>query len=135
MRSVYAMRLSATEHGVYVWLMGKTRKPERATYRRTYIEAWRKYRGLSQVQLEHRMERAPGEPLISRVSIGRIEKGLQPYSQPILEALAEALDCTPSDLLEVNPMKDGEVVDLMRILRSMDHAKLGQIAKIAKAIA
>lgn len=135
MRSVYAMRLAGSEHGVYGWFMGKTRKPARQTYRRTYIAEWRKFRGYSQVRLEHRMERSPGEPLISRVSIGRIEKGLQPYSQPILEAIAEALDCTPWELLEVNPLKQGEVVDLMRFIRSMDNAKVGELAKIAKAIA
>lgn len=129
------MRLSGGEHGVYDWLMGKTRKSARTVYRRTYIEQWRKFRGFSQVRLENRMEKAPGEPLISRVSIGRIEKGLQPYSQPILEAIAEALDCTVWELLEVNPLKQGEVVDLMRIMRSMDNAKVGELAKIAKAIA
>ncbi len=119
--------------------MSKARKSstsaQRPTYRRTFIEAWRKYRGLSQVQLEHRLEKAPGEPLISRVSIGRIEKGEQPYSQPILEALAEALDCTVSDLLEVDPTKAGEVVDLMRIIRGLDSKGVHQLAKIAKAIA
>ena len=39
----------------------------------------------------------------TKASLSRIERGLQPYSQPILEALAEALACEPADLLMRNP--------------------------------
>jgi len=84
---------------------------------KTYIKEWRKKRGISLRKLEGRLETSPGgEPLITHVSINRIENGEQPYSQEILEALAVALDCTPADLISVNPFKEGEVVDLMRHL-------------------
>lgn len=39
----------------------------------------------------------------TKASLSRIERGLQPYSQPLLEALAEALGCEPADLLMRNP--------------------------------
>lgn len=129
-----AMRFEGSEHGMYCWLVSKVSKTK-PKYRVTFIRDWRDFRGLTLKQLEHRMEKEPGETLITSVSIGRIERGLQPYTQPILEALAEALDCTMADLLEVNPKKQGEVVDLMRILRSMDRNKIGELAKIARAIA
>lgn len=86
---------------------------EKPVFRRTYIKEWRLKRGLSLRRLADRLEDTPGgDLLISHASIGRIEKGQQPYSQPILEAIATALDVAPSMLLEVNPDKDGDVVDI-----------------------
>jgi transcriptional regulator with XRE-family HTH domain len=52
--------------------------------RRTFFREWREYRGLTQEQLAGRLE-------TSVASISRIEKGTQPYTQDVLEALAEAL--------------------------------------------
>lgn len=90
---------------------------EKPLYRPTHIRAWREFRGLSLRRLADRIEVTPGgEPLISHASIGRIEKGEQPYSQPIIEALAVALDCTVIDLLERDPNMEGDVVDLLRHL-------------------
>lgn len=40
---------------------------------------------------------------MSKGSLSRIENGEQPYSQPILEALAQALDCEPGDLIMRDP--------------------------------
>ena len=86
---------------------------ERPTFRRTYLKEWRVKRGLSLRRLAERLEAAPGgDLLISHTSIGRIEKGQQPYSQPILEAIADALGVSASMLLEVNPDKDGDVIDI-----------------------
>jgi len=83
------------------------------TYKKTYIREWRKKRGLSLRRLADRLEQSPGgELLVSHASISRIEQGLQPYSQPILEAIAEALGVSPVMLLEVNPDKDGDVIDI-----------------------
>ena len=78
-------------------------------------------------KLASRMEVTPGEELISFASIGRIERGRQPYSQPILEALGEALNVKPYMLIEMNPDADGEVVDLLRRLKDEDKAKAIQI--------
>lgn len=62
------------------------------------------------------MEAAPGEELISHVSLGRIETGKQPYSQPILEAAAKALGVSVAMLLEGDPEKDGEIIELVHRL-------------------
>lgn len=62
------------------------------------------------------MESSPGVQLISHAQLSRIETGEQPYSQPILEAAAQALGITVPMILEVHPDKEGDVVDLMRIL-------------------
>lgn len=86
---------------------------EKPQYNRTYIKEWRDKRGLSLRRLSERLEDSPGgDPMLSHTSIGRIEKGQQPYSQPILEALATALGVPAWMLLEVNPEKDGDVIDI-----------------------
>jgi transcriptional regulator with XRE-family HTH domain len=91
----------------------KSRIMPEQTYKRTYIKEWREKRGLSLRRLAERLEHTPGgDLLISHASIGRIEKGQQPYSQPILEGIADALGVTTWMLLEVNPEKDGDVIDV-----------------------
>lgn len=100
-----------------------------------YIREWREFRHLSLARLAQRMEQEPGEELISSVSIGRMERGVQPYSQPVLEALAIALDCSTFDLLAVNPKVDGKVIDLLNIIKSLDDQRLDMAAKMLRAIA
>jgi transcriptional regulator with XRE-family HTH domain len=64
--------------------------------RRTFFKEWRLHRGLSQEQLAERLE-------TSVASISRIESGTQPYTQDVLEALAEALNTDPASLIMRNP--------------------------------
>lgn len=101
-------------------------------YKRTYIKEWRQKRGLSLRKLAGRIEAAPGEELISFSSLARIEKGQQPYSQPIIEGIAAALDVTVPMLLEINPDFEGEVIDL---LRHMDKRQREESIRILKALA
>lgn len=102
-------------------------------YRRTYIRQWRERRGLSLRKLANRLEMSPGgDPLVSYASLSRIESGLQPYSQPIIEALATALNVTVPMLLESDPSKEGEIVD---ILQKLTPAKRRQAVAILEALA
>ena len=94
---------------------------ERRKYNKTYIREWREHRGLSLRRLADRIELSDEDgDALSYVSLNRIELGKQPYSQPILEALAHALDVTVVDLLSVDPTKEGQVVDLMALLKDRD---------------
>jgi transcriptional regulator with XRE-family HTH domain len=102
------------------------------TFAKTYIREWREHRGLSLRKLAARIEVRPGEELISFASLGRIERGEQPYSQPILEEVAFALNVTVSMLLERDPGVDGEVIDLMR---RIPQAKRDDAIKMLKALA
>ena len=75
------------------------------------------------------MEDKDGEELISFASLGRIERGTQPYSQPILEALAIALSVEPYMLIEMNPEMDGHIIDLLKRLNGPNQEKAIQILK------
>lgn len=108
---------------------------DKPQYQRTYIKEWREKRGLSLRRLAERLEETPGgELLISHASIGRIEKGQQPYSQPILEAIAAALGVPAYMLLEVNPDKDGEVIDITLRLNKAPAELRNQAINIINAL-
>lgn len=72
-----------------------------------FLKQWREHKGLSLRKLASMMEAEPGVELMSHANIGRIENMQQPYSQEILEAAAEALNCTVLDLLTIDPTVQG----------------------------
>lgn len=71
------------------------------SYRRTFIRAWREHRGLTQDRLIERLEAAGVE--MSKASLSRVETAQQAYTQPMLEAIADALGLEPQDLLMLDP--------------------------------
>lgn len=82
-------------------------KPQR---RRHFIKEWREHRGLSQEQLAERIDR-------SRGLISQLESYTTNYTAETLDALAVALNCEPWDLLNVDPKKEGRVIDILDLLR------------------
>lgn len=96
-----------------------------------YLRQWREHRGLSLRKLADRMEVEPGVPVTSHANIGRVETFQQPYTQELLEAAAAALDCTVSDILTIDPTKNGEVVDLMRLINDRNR---DQAIRVLKAL-
>ena len=78
--------------GMGTRVKSRLKKPRR----RHFIREWRKFRGLNQEQLAERVG-------VAVSSISQLETGKQGYSQPTLEAIADALGCEPSDLLMRDP--------------------------------
>lgn len=64
--------------------------------RRTFIRQWREHRGYSQEKLAAILD-------TSGSIISRIESGKAPYTQDVLEALAEALSTDVASLLMRDP--------------------------------
>lgn len=96
----------------------------RKQFKRTFIRHWRERAGLSLRDLANRLETEPGgEPVASHATIGRIENGKQPYSQPIIEAISAALDVPIPLLLNVDPTKEGEVIDYLAVLNKNQRAQ------------
>ncbi len=92
--------------------MPPVKKPTRQR-RRHYIKEWREYRRLTQEQVADRIG-------ISAPNFGRIENNRVPYSQDFLEMAADALMCEPWDLLNVNPLKEGAVLDAIDRFKRFD---------------
>lgn len=72
-----------------------------------------------------------GEPLVSYPSLARIETGDQPYSQPILEALADALDVPIESLLAHDPKSPDRI---WSIWSQMTQAQKRQAVLILEAL-
>ena len=91
--------------------------------RANFIQAWRKHRKMTQRQVCEQLEFMLADRELdadtrrkmptTTASLSRIEGGEQPYSQGVLEALAEVYGVEPGWLLDRDPNKDGKVVDLM----------------------
>lgn len=99
-----------------------------------YIRHWREHRRLTQDQVVARMEKEPGgDSIISKMSLSRIERGEQPYSEEVLNALSHALGADPWELISVNPAMDGQVIDLMRFIRDLPAESAPQALRILRA--
>ena len=64
----------------------------------------------------------------THASLSRIERGLQPYSQPILEAIADALGTDPASLLMRDPDEPG-IWSVWEQAKPGDRQKIVEIAK------
>lgn len=96
----------------------------------TYIRHWRKKRGYSLDDMVGRLEVLGVET--TGASLSRIERGLQPYSQDILEAIAQSLGVTAAQLLEHNPdMPQAQVTDL---LQHLDRREAEQAEAVLRAM-
>jgi transcriptional regulator with XRE-family HTH domain len=82
------------------------RTPPPAAHEPTMLKQWRRHRGLSQEAL--------GEMVgMKHTTIGRLEKGQTAYIQDTIEKLAHALDCSPMELLFIDPEKPGEYLQAL----------------------
>ena len=103
--------------------MGKVRTNFK-TKRATYIRAWRKHRGLSLERLGDRIG-------VTKGALSQLENGTVAYTQPMLEALADALLCEPQDLLMRDPT---ESESILSIYGSLSPAARAQAVEILKAL-
>jgi transcriptional regulator with XRE-family HTH domain len=70
-----------------------------------FLKEWRLYRGLTQARLAERIG-------VAKSAISHLEKGVRRYNQDQLEALAEALNCEPADLVMRDPTDSDSIWSL-----------------------
>jgi len=97
-----------------------------------YLREWRKKRNLTQEQVVNRLaiHEDPNMPATA-ASLSRLENGKQPYSQRVLEALADIYDCEAWELIGRDPTKEGVVIDMVRHL---DDRRQAQLMAFLKAL-
>ncbi|MBN9431445.1 MAG: helix-turn-helix transcriptional regulator [Bosea sp.] len=106
---------------------------QNSNFGRTNIRDWRLRRGLSLRKLAALTAvTATAPPLISHASLGRIERGEQPYSQPILEAISRALDVSVVLLLDSSPQQDPEILELVEDFKRLDDDQRKQVISFTK---
>lgn len=102
----------------------KTPAEERADRVGHYVKEWRIHRGLSQKEVADRMK-------FSNAALSQLEKGWTTYRQEMLEELATALNCRPSDLL-----RPPQEVEMERYFIGLENdLQRAQMLEIMKSIA
>lgn len=95
------------------------------TGKRIYLKEWRRASGKTQAQVAAALEGLEDDQLpTTEASLSRLENGKQPYSERILLALADIYGCEPWELIGRNPQKEGELVDLVRILNEREKERV-----------
>lgn len=108
-----------------------------------YLREWRGDLTLEQVaeRVEHlaredKFLRPNGKPMsMTHATLSRIERGLIPYNQVLLEILAEIYGTEPASLIMRNPTKANAPWTVADQVRKLDNAQLKQVAAFISAIA
>ena len=76
---------------------------------RHFLKEWREARGLTLVD----MSKAIG---MSEGNLSRVERGLYPYSEHLIQAYAETLRCSPGALISYDPSEEAmfTIIDQLR---------------------
>jgi len=93
------------------------------------IRAWRKYRNLTQKQVEDRIGKSYG-------TLSKLESGGIEYTQEHLELLAEAFGCEggAAHVLLGPPEADRPESEFERYKRTLNKAQLGQAVEVMRAM-
>lgn len=92
------------------------RKPKQ----KIYLKGWRQHRGLTQEQLAARIG-------VDRTIISKIENARLGYSQALLEAVAEALSCSPADLLMRDPSQPESIWSIWDQIPATERERATQV--------
>jgi len=98
-----------------------TPRPKRQ-YRRLFIREWRKHRGLTLQQLADRIG-------TTHATLSRLERGLQPYSQGLLEAIADALMVDVADLHVRDPSDPDGIWSIWELAKPAQRRQIVEIAR------
>jgi transcriptional regulator with XRE-family HTH domain len=93
-------------------------------FRLTYIRQWRKHRGLT---LEYLADRVG----TTHATLSRVERGMQPYGQDLLERLADVLGTDTASLLVRDP---ADPEGIWSVWDRASPSERRQIVKIAEAL-
>jgi transcriptional regulator with XRE-family HTH domain len=94
-------------------------------FRRTFIRAWREYRGLTLEELAAKIDKTASQ-------LSMLERGQRGYSQTTLEAIATALKTTTAALLSRDP--EAEENGLFTLWENADPKERRMIERIAKGV-
>lgn len=90
--------------------------------RRTFFREWRKFRGYTLEQAAELADMTAG-------NLSAMERGAQGYTQAGLEALAEAYNCDPGQILTVDPTQGDAIWSIWERAKPGDRQKIEDIAR------
>lgn len=102
-------------------------KPQRARTKH-YFKEWRQFLQLTQ---ERALERLDDW---SQSKLSRIEANKTPFNSEDLAELAAAYDRSTYELMHVNPLKEGEIVDITHLLQNASPEKQQEVIDFARFV-
>src|SRR5450631_997804 len=122
-------RVNRNVHSVYMRKRTTPHLRPKSRPKWNFIRAWREFRGRTLMELAETLREVHGIK-ITHASLSRIERGLQPYSQPILEALAaELTGGDEASLLIRHPSDPDGIWQVWDNAQPADRRKIIEIAK------
>jgi transcriptional regulator with XRE-family HTH domain len=94
------------------------------SHRPTYLRQWRQHRHKTLVQVAEELH-------VTHGYLSKVERGIQPYNQEMLERLAEIYQCEVVDLLIRDP---SEPTNIWSIWDQAKPSERQQIATVAEAL-
>lgn len=90
-----------------------------------FIRAWRKHRDCTLERLAERVG-------TTHATLSRVERGKVPYSQPLLEALADALGTTPASLIMRDPSVSNGIWDIWEQIPTQNRDQAAKVLETFK---
>ena len=106
--------------------MAKVTPRQKSGPPRHFIREWRKHRNLTMEQLAEIIG-------VTQGAISQLERGQTNYTQPMLEALADALHCRPYDLIMRTPEEAAADDWLAHFFRNRNIDELKRIKQMLNA--
>ena len=95
--------------------------PKKPHYRPTYIRQWRNHRGYS---LDKLADMVP----MDKSNLSKVERGILPYNQEMLERLADSLMTDAASLLMRDPTKEEAIWSLWERASPGERAQIETVA-------
>ena len=92
---------------------------------RHFLREWRKFRGYTLEQMAERLH-------MSHQNLGKIERGKVPYSQDLLERLAEEYRCGLPDLIMRDPTDPEGMWSIWDQLAPAERIQVVEVAKVLR---
>lgn len=96
--------------------------------RRIFLREWRGYRNKTQAQVAEALG-------VTKTHISNIENGKRQYTQELLEAAAEYLQCDPAHILNVDPTNPNSIWSIWEVAARIPEAKRDDARRIMLALA
>lgn len=94
----------------------------------TFLREWREHREMSQDRAIERLDLEASFPF-SKGQLSRVERGEQPYSQDLLEALAIIYRCEVWELLERDPSSSARIWEIYERMTDEQQERLTAVAE------
>jgi transcriptional regulator with XRE-family HTH domain len=124
------MSVCAILHGMTV---KRTATGDTPRFRAPFLRPWREHFGWSQEHVVEQIERVTGGGYtLTAVSLGRIERGHQPYNQELMEALEKVFALPAAVLLFRDPAEPDADWDMWESLTPAERATVQRVIRAVR---